>query len=63
MSVVPKNSTPGKFADMWHFQRIEINTTKFEKTRIHCKSDVFVAVAVVDAKAPWYQYDSIFNYV
>ena len=26
----------------WHFQRIRINTTKFEETRIHFKSDVLV---------------------
>ena len=31
------------------FQRIEINATKFEKTRIDFKSDVFDAVAVVVA--------------
>ena len=30
-----------------------MNATKFEKTRIHFKSDVFPTVAVVDAKAPW----------
>ena len=27
---------------------------QFEKTRIHFKSDFFAAVAVADAKAPWY---------
>ena len=47
-----KKSTPGKFADIRHFQRIGINATKFEKTLIHFKSDVFAAVAVVDAKTP-----------
>ena len=35
-----------------HFQWIGINSTKFEKTRIHFKSDFFAPVAVVDAKAP-----------
>ena len=30
-----------------------MNTTKFEKTGIHVKTDVFAAVAVVDAKAPY----------
>jgi len=35
-----------------HFQQIGINATKFEKTGIHFKTDVFAAVAVVDAKAP-----------
>ena len=48
----PKKSTPGKFAYIRHFQRIGINATKFEKTLIHFKSDVFAAVAVVDAKTP-----------
>ena len=55
LSAVPKNSTQGKFAYICHFQRIGIiNVTKFEKTRIHFVSDIFVAVAVavVDAKAP-----------
>ena len=52
LSAAPKNSTQGKFAYICHFQRIGIiNATKFEKTRIHFKSDIFVAVAVVDAKA------------
>ena len=32
---------------------IGINATKLEKTLIHFKSDVFAAVAVVDAKTPW----------
>ena len=31
LSEVPRNSIPGKFTDNWHFQRIGINTTKFEK--------------------------------
>ena len=34
-------------------QRIGISATKFEKTRIHFKSEVFAAVALVDAKAPY----------
>ena len=29
-----------------------MNATKFEKTRIHFKSDIFSTVDVVDAKAP-----------
>ena len=58
LSAVPKNSTQGKFAYICHFQRIGIiNVTKFEKTRNHFVSDIFVAVAVavavVDAKAPY----------
>ena len=50
-SWVPDESTPGKNAYIWHFRRIGINATKFEKTRIHFKSDVFAAVALVDTKA------------
>ena len=34
-------------------QQIGISATKFEKTRIHFKSEVFDAVALVDAKAPY----------
>ena len=52
LSAVPKKSTPGKFVHIRHFQPIGINATKFEKTRIHFKNDVFAAVAVADAKAP-----------
>ena len=53
LSSVPNKSIPGKFAYIWQFQRIGINATKFLKTRIHFKSDVFAAVAVVLAKAPY----------
>ena len=50
----PQDSTPGKFAYTFsHFQQIGINATKIEKTGIHFKPDVFAAVAVVDAKAPY----------
>ena len=35
LSAVSKNSSPRKFAYIWHFQRIGINATKFEKTQIH----------------------------
>ena len=52
LSSVPDESTPGKYAYIWHFRRIWMNAIKFEKTRIHFKSDVFAAIAVVDAKAP-----------
>ena len=47
-------STPGKFANTCHFQQIGINATKIEKAGIHFKTDVFAAVAVVDAKVPYY---------
>ena len=51
LSAVLKKSTPGKFAYTCHFQQIGMNATKFEKTGIHFKTDVFAVVAVVDAKA------------
>ena len=34
-------------------QQIGINATKIEKMGIHFKTDVFAAVAIVDAKAPY----------
>ena len=49
----PNKSALGKLAYFRHF-RIGLNTTKFEKTLIHFKSDVFAAVAVVDAKTPYF---------
>ena len=48
-----KKSTPGKFAYTCHFQQIGINKLKIEKTGIHFKTDIFAAVVVVDAKAPY----------
>ena len=53
LSAVLKKSTPGKFAYTCHFQQIGINARKMEKTGIHFKTDVFTAVAVIDAKAPY----------
>ena len=52
LSALLKKSTRGKFAYTCHFQQIGINATKIEKTGINFKTDVFAAVAVVDAKAP-----------
>ena len=49
LRAVPKKSTTGEFTYLWHFQKTVINATKFEKTSI----DVFAAVAVVDATAPY----------
>ena len=54
LNAVPKKSTLEKFAFFRHFHRIRINARKFEKTPIHFKSDVFAAVALVDAKTPFY---------
>ena len=58
LRAVSKKSTPGKFSYIWHFPRIGINATlfKYEKARIHVKSDVFAAFAIVDAKAPFLLY-------
>ena len=53
LNAVPKKSTLEKFAFFRHFHRIRIKAKKFEKTPIHFKSDVFAAVAVVDAKTPY----------
>ena len=53
LSAVLKKSTPGKFAYTCHFQQIGINATNIENKGIHFKPDVFAAVAVVDAKAPY----------
>ena len=52
LSAVLKKSTPGKFGYNYNSQQTGINATKIEKTGIHFKTDVFAAVAVVDAKAP-----------
>ena len=54
MSAVLKQSTPGKFAYTCLFQQIGTNATKVEKTGIHFETDVFAAVTVLDAKAPYY---------
>ena len=44
LRVVLKKSTSGKFAYIRHFQRIEINETKFEKMLIHFKRDALTAI-------------------
>ena len=54
LKAVPKKSTLEKFAYFRHSQWTGINERKFEKTPIHLKSDVLAAVAVVDAKTPYY---------
>ena len=53
LTAVSKKSTPGKFNYIRHFQRIGLNAAKSEKTLIYFKSNVFTAVAVVDAKTPY----------
>ena len=48
----PQEINSGTFAYTLHFQQFGITLTKFEKTQIHFKSEVFAKVAVVNAKAP-----------
>ena len=43
-----------KIANIWRIKRDGISVIKFEATRIHFLSDVFVAVAVVVASAPYW---------
>ena len=38
LNVVPKKSTPWKFAYIWHFQGIQMSATKFEQTQIDAKA-------------------------
>ena len=46
---VLKNSTPRKFAYIWHIEQVQIDALKFERRQIHLFSDVFTAVvAIVD---------------
>ena len=47
----PQEINSREFAYICHFQQIGINATVFEKRE---KIDVFTAVAVVDAKAPYW---------
>ena len=46
----PQETNSRTFAHIWHFQQFGINAKNVEKTRIYFNSDVFAAVAVVDAK-------------
>ena len=43
-----------KIANIWRIKRDRISVIKFEAARIHFLSDVFVAVAVVVASAPYW---------
>ena len=45
----PQEINSGKFAYIFHFQQIEIDPIKIEKTGIHFKRELFAAV---DVKAP-----------
>ena len=54
----PQETNLGTFAHIWLFQQFGINAKNVEKTRIHFNSDVFAAVAVVDAKGDVIRDDS-----
>ena len=59
LSADPKKQTPRKFACIRNGQRLGINATKFKKLEFILKSDVFAAVAVADAKAPYFRPTSV----
>ena len=59
LSADPKKWTPRKFACIRNVQRLGINATKFKKREFIFKSDVFAAVAVTDAKAPYFRPTSV----
>ena len=40
LNKIPKNSTSGIVACIWHFGRVQIDAIKFERTQIHFFSDV-----------------------
>ena len=61
LSAVSKNPLHRNLPTFGHFQRIRINTTKFEKMCIHFKSDIFGAVTIVDAKAPQAECEMVVN--
>ena len=44
---VLKNSTPEKFPNIWQIERDWVRTIKFEATRIHFLTDVFIAFAII----------------
>ena len=41
LNKILENSTPGKFACIWHIERVQIEAIKFEGTQIHFFGDVF----------------------
>ena len=50
----PQEINSREIAYTCHFKQIGINATKIEKMGIRFKTDVFAAVAVVDAKASYF---------
>ena len=47
LNKILKNSTPGIVTYIWHFERVQIDAIKFERTQIHFFTDVFTAVVIV----------------
>ena len=43
---IVKNSTQGKVAHIWHIERVQIDTIKFEGAQTDFFGDVFTAVVV-----------------
>ena len=51
LDMVPRDSTPGGFANVWQSKWVGIITMKAERTQIHFLSDILIAVASLDLKA------------
>ena len=51
LDMVPRNSTPGGFANIWQSKWVGIIAIKTERTQIHFLSDILIAVASLDPKA------------
>ena len=50
LDMVPRNSTPGGFANIWKSKWIGIIAIKTERTQIHFLSDILFPVAPLDLK-------------
>ena len=50
LDMVPRNSTPGGFANIWQNKWVRIIAIKTERTQIHFLSDILIAVASLDLK-------------
>ena len=50
LDMVPRNSTPGGFANIWQRKWVEIIAIKTERTQIHVLSDILITVASLDLK-------------
>ena len=50
LDMVPRNSTPGGFANIWQRKWVGIIAIKTERTQIHFLSDILITVASLDLK-------------